>query len=82
MIAVLGLNVSGDSETLYQPQEHTKVTRFHPSTTDVSGACDIAALTRNGNHDSVDNIYAVEQSVNCILCLGSMRICGIACMLS
>ena len=79
-LAVLGLNVSGYSETLYQPQEHTKVTSFHPSTSDISEVCDIAALTRNRNHDSVDNIYAVKQSVNCILCLGSMRIYGIACM--
>jgi hypothetical protein len=58
-----------------------KVTSFHPSTTDISGVCDIAALTRSRNHDSVDNIYVVEQSVNCNLCLGSMRICGIACVL-
>jgi len=79
-LAVLGLNVSGDRETLCQPQEHAKVTSFHPSTTYISGVCDIAALTRNRNHDSVDNIYA-EKSVNCILCLGSVRICGIAYML-
>lgn len=78
-LAVLGLKVSGDRETLCQPQECTKVTSFHPSTTYISGVCDIAALTRNRNHNSVDNIYA-EHSVNCILCLGSMRICGITCM--
>ena len=80
-LAVLDLNVSGDIETLCQPQEHTKVTSFHPLTTDISGVCDIATLTRNRNHDSVDNIYAADQSVNCILCLGSMKIRGIACML-
>lgn len=78
-LAFLGLNVSGDRETLCQPQEHTKVTSFHPSTTDISGVCDIAALTGIRNHDPVENIYAAEQSVNCILCLGSMRICGIEC---
>jgi hypothetical protein len=80
-LAVLGLNVSEDSETLCQSQEHTRVTSYHPSTTDISGVRDIAAVTRNRNHDSVDNIYAVKQSVKCILCLGSMRICGIECML-
>jgi hypothetical protein len=58
-----------------------KVISFHPLTTDMSGACDNAALTRNRNHDCVDNIYAVDQPVNCILCLGSLKICGITCML-
>jgi hypothetical protein len=79
-LAVLSLNVLGDRETLCQPQEHTEVTSFHPSTVYISGVCDIAALTRNRNHDSDDNLYA-EQSDNCILCLGRMRICGITCML-
>jgi hypothetical protein len=55
-LAVLGLIVPGDSETLCQPLEHTNVTRLHPSTGDISGVCDIAALTRNRNHDSGENI--------------------------
>jgi hypothetical protein len=44
-LAVLAVNVSGDRETLWQPQENTKVTSLHPSTNDISGVCDVAALT-------------------------------------
>jgi hypothetical protein len=49
-LAVLGPNVTGSSETLCELQEHTKVISFHPSPTETSEVCDIAAITSNRNH--------------------------------
>jgi hypothetical protein len=69
-LTVLGLKVSGDRETLWQPQENTKVTSFYPSTPGISGVCDVA----ESGFTTQLTIYT-QQNNHFV----PGRICGVAC---